>query len=111
MDTAVLHDVLGGVVCQAQLVRMRFDPAQCDFDTLFEHVTELACELHAPAAWHIGHFDEKYAPVATCAVGHETSHDSGTTAYDCQLSALGQYINRRFLYLLSCISRGRPRKG
>ena len=65
VDTAVLHDVLGGVVGQAQLVRVRFDPAQCDLDALLEHIAELACELYAAAAWHVGHFDEKYAPVAT----------------------------------------------
>ena len=65
VDTAVLHDVLRGVVCQTQLVRMRFDPAQCDLDALLENITELASKLHAPAAWHIGHFDEKYASVAT----------------------------------------------
>ena len=65
MDAAVLHDVLGRVVGQAQFVRVRFDPAQCNFDAFLEHVSELACELHASAAWHVGHFDEKYAPVAT----------------------------------------------
>ncbi len=65
MNTAVLHDVLGGVVCQSQLVCMCFDPAQCDLNTLLQHITELACKLYAPAARHIGYFDEKYAPVAT----------------------------------------------
>jgi len=65
VNTPVLHDVLGGVVCQSQFVGMRLDPAQCDFDALLQHVSELACKLHAPAAWHISHFDEKYAPVAT----------------------------------------------
>jgi hypothetical protein len=83
MNATFLHDVFGWVVCQSELIRMSFDPAQCHLDTLLQDVAKLSCELHAAATGHIGDFYEKDAPVATRTVGHETCYNSGA-ACECQ---------------------------
>jgi len=89
VDAAFLHDILGGVVCQSKLVCVGLYPAQCDLDTLFEHVSKLACKLHTAASRHISHLDEKYAAVSTGTIGHETGHDTRTT---------GQIVSTRLIY-------------
>lgn len=65
VDATILHDVLGRIVRETKLVCVSLNPAQCNLDTLLEHVAQLSCELHAAATRHVGNFDKKYAPVAT----------------------------------------------
>lgn len=79
MNATFLHDVLRRIMRQTKLVRMCLDPAQCYFDTLFQDIAELSCELHAAATRHICNFDEKYAPVPSRAIGHETCDNTWTT--------------------------------
>ena len=108
MDTTVLHDVLGRIVGQTELVRMSFDPAQCNLNAFLEHISKLPGELHAAATRHICNFDEKYASVATGAVGHETSDDTWTTGHAVSKYVVPSVISE-VLYLLSRISCTRPR--
>lgn len=79
MNATFLHDIFRGVMCQTQLVRMGFDPAQCDLHTLLEDVAKLSSQLHAATAGHVRNLDEKYAAVAARAVSHETGHDTRAT--------------------------------
>ncbi|KAH0389158.1 hypothetical protein KCU92_g199, partial [Aureobasidium melanogenum] len=42
MDTAILHDVLGRVVCQGEFESMSFHPCQSNLDRFLEHIAKLA---------------------------------------------------------------------
>ena len=101
VDAPALHDVVRRALCQAQLVGVRLDPCQGYLDALLEHVSQLAGQLDAAAARHVGYLDEQDAPLAARAVGHKTSYNARPARLLCDFlfelvdpEDLSQVLNR-----------------